>query len=84
MDPVKSYDTVILGSGAGGSTLAHELARTGRNILVVERGGFLPREKENWDPAEVFLKGKYNCDEQCIDKDGTALEIGRETWRERV
>ncbi len=76
MGEIKSYDTVILGSGAGGSTLAHELARTGRNILVVERGSFLPREKENWDPAEVFLKGKYNCGEKWIDKDGNSFEPG--------
>src|SRR5580765_4176001 len=44
------YDVIIIGSGAGGSTLLNKLAPSGKRILVLERGPFLPREKENWDP----------------------------------
>ena len=53
------YDVIIIGTGAGGGTLAHTLAPSGKRILLLERGGFLPREKENWDPDSVFVKGRY-------------------------
>lgn len=71
-----SYDIIIIGSGAGGGTIAHELAPTGKEILIIERGGFLPREKENWDPAALFLKGRYNPDELWIDKKGNSFTPG--------
>ena len=50
------YDVIIVGTGAGGGTLARKLAESGKKILLVERGQFLKREKENWDPEEVFHK----------------------------
>ena len=43
------YDVIIIGTGAGGGTLAHRLAPTGKRVLLLERGGYLPREPENWD-----------------------------------
>ena len=43
------YDVIIIGTGAGGGTLAHRLAPSGKKILLLERGGYLPREPENWD-----------------------------------
>jgi choline dehydrogenase-like flavoprotein len=64
------YDVIIIGTGAGGGTLAHRLAPSGKRILLLERGGYLPREPENWDSDEVFLKGRYLPDEQWLDKDG--------------
>ena len=45
------YDVIIVGSGAGGGTLAHTLAPSGKRILLLERGNFLPRETDNWDPG---------------------------------
>ncbi len=42
------YDVIIIGSGAGGGTLFHALAPTGKRILLLERGGYVPREKANW------------------------------------
>ena len=45
------YDVIIIGSGAGGGTLAHTLAESGKQILLLERGDYLPREMDNWDPA---------------------------------
>ena len=60
------YDVIIIGSGAGGGTLAYRLASTGKRILVLERGDFLPREKENWDSRGVFVKGRYNNAETCV------------------
>ena len=52
------YDVIIVGSGAGGGTLAHTLARSGRRILLLERGDFLTRETDNWDPGAVFVDGE--------------------------
>ncbi|MEV4433130.1 GMC family oxidoreductase [Streptomyces sp. NPDC049555] len=52
-------DVVVVGSGAGGASTAWALARTGARVLVVERGGFLPREAANWSPQAVFGDGRY-------------------------
>lgn len=38
----KHYEYLIVGSGAGGATLARELSRAGRSTLVVERGHHEP------------------------------------------
>src|SRR3954447_21419690 len=67
------YDVIIIGTGAGGGTLAHRLAPTGKRILLLERGGYLPREPENWDSKEVFLEERYLSGEEWIDKDGNAF-----------
>jgi choline dehydrogenase-like flavoprotein len=49
------YDAIIIGTGAGGGTLALHLAQAGKRILILERGPFLPQEKLNWDTSAVFL-----------------------------
>src|SRR3954451_23072091 len=53
------YDIIIIGSGAGGGTLAHALAPTGKKILIIERGNYLAREKQNWDSVEIWGKQRY-------------------------
>jgi choline dehydrogenase-like flavoprotein len=63
------YDVIIIGTGAGGGTLAHRLAPSGKRILLLERGGYLPREPENWDSHEVFGKDRYVSGETWYDKD---------------
>jgi choline dehydrogenase-like flavoprotein len=55
----ESYDVIIVGTGAGGGTLARTLAPSGKRILLLERGDFLTRESENWDPGPVFVDGRY-------------------------
>jgi choline dehydrogenase-like flavoprotein len=67
------YDVIIIGTGAGGGTLAHRLAPSGKRILVLERGGYLPREPENWDSKEVFLEERYLPEEKWYDKNGEAF-----------
>ena len=52
------YELVIIGSGAGGGTLARCLAEAGKKVLVLERGDWLPREPQNWDPSEVFQNNR--------------------------
>ena len=64
------YDLIIIGSGAGGGTLAHALAPTGASILVIERGGPVPQEEENWNPEAVWKHLRYRATERWIDADG--------------
>jgi len=68
------YDVIIIGTGAGGGTLAHKLAPSGKRILMLERGGYLPREPENWDSREVFINDRYLSGEVWYDKDGQAFK----------
>lgn len=63
------YDIIIIGTGSGGSTMAHKLAESGKKILILERGGFIPKEKENWDPHEVVTKGRYRPNDVWFDQD---------------
>ena len=66
---MKKYDVIIIGTGAGGGTLAQKLAPSGKRILLLERGHFLPKEIENWNPHEVYPVGRYRPKEQWLDKD---------------
>ncbi|WUM27651.1 GMC family oxidoreductase [Nocardia salmonicida] len=68
------YDVIIIGTGAGGGTLAHTLAAAGKQILLLERGDFLPRETENWDPAPVFVDGRYISPDTWFDAAGTPFQ----------
>jgi len=68
------YDVIVIGTGAGGGTLAHTLAPSGRSILLLERGDFLPREMENWGPGPVFVDGRYISEDTWYDADGTAFQ----------
>jgi choline dehydrogenase-like flavoprotein len=68
------YDVIIVGTGAGGGTLAHTLAPSGKRILLLERGNYLPREKGNWDPAQVFIEGQYISKDTWYDADGKQFQ----------
>jgi choline dehydrogenase-like flavoprotein len=68
------YDVVIIGTGAGGGTLAHSLASAGKRILLLERGDFLPRELDNWDSKQVFVEGKYISSDTWYDSAGKAFQ----------
>jgi choline dehydrogenase-like flavoprotein len=74
------YDVIIIGSGAGGGTLARRLAPTGKRILIIERGGWLPRELENWSAEEVFVKNRYVPSETWYDKNNKAFQPGLHYW----
>ena len=67
------YDVIIIGTGAGGGTLAHTLAPSGKRILLLERGDFLPREMDNWSPDAVFVDGKYISADTWYDSAGHAV-----------
>ena len=67
------YDVIIIGSGAGGGTLAHRLAPSGKRILILERGDYVPREKDNWDSHAVNVAAKYQTRDVWRDGDGKPL-----------
>ncbi len=74
------YDIIIVGTGAGGATLAHRLAPSGKRILILERGTFLPREKDNWNPVEVTKKDRYFNAETWQDKEAQELKPAAGYW----
>jgi choline dehydrogenase-like flavoprotein len=69
----KHYDVIIIGTGAGGGTLAYALASTGKNILILERGDYVRREKANWDSRSVNVEAKYQTKEEWRDKNDNPL-----------
>ncbi|NCQ12391.1 MAG: GMC family oxidoreductase, partial [Bacteroidetes bacterium] len=70
------YDLIIIGTGAGGGTLAANLAPTRKKILILERGDYIPKEKENWDTEEVFIKARYKAKETWLDKNNKEFHPG--------
>jgi choline dehydrogenase-like flavoprotein len=67
------YDVIIIGSGAGGGTLAFQLAPSGKKILIVERGDYVRREKDNWSSRAVNVEARYHTKEVWRDRDGAPL-----------
>ena len=71
--PTWRYDIIIIGSGAGGGTLAHALADTSAEILILERGDFIPQEDENWSPKAVWKDLRYRTKDTWLDSSGKAF-----------
>jgi choline dehydrogenase-like flavoprotein len=69
-----TYDVIIIGSGAGGGTLARHLAPSGKRILLLERGDWLPREPQNWSAADVFIDNRYVSPDTWYDGEGKAFQ----------
>ena len=67
------YDVIIIGSGAGGGTLARHLAPSGKRILILERGDWLPREMQNWQSQDVFVDNRYVSEDTWYDGRGTPV-----------
>jgi len=68
------YDIIIIGSGAGGGTVFQALGATGKRVLLLERGDFLAREKENWSPVAVWGEHRYRNGGPYLDRDGTPFK----------
>ena len=69
-----SYDVVIIGTGAGGGTLARHLAPSGKRILLLERGDWLPRELQNWLTRDVFVENRYISPDTWYDGKGKPFQ----------
>jgi choline dehydrogenase-like flavoprotein len=76
----RHYDLIIIGSGAGGGTLAYALANTGKQILILERGQELPVEPQNWDSKSVFVDHRYRTKEQWLDKTNKPFTPNTNYW----
>ncbi|NPD68969.1 GMC family oxidoreductase (plasmid) [Lichenicola cladoniae] len=74
--PENHYDIIVIGSGPGGGALAQSLAPTGKRILMLERGGYLPRSRDNWDAKTVFVDGAYQAPDTWYGKDGSSFHPG--------
>ena len=71
---MSSYDVIVIGSGAGGGTLARHLAPSGKRILLLERGDWLPREPQNWSAADVFVENRYVSPDTWYDGEGKPFQ----------
>jgi choline dehydrogenase-like flavoprotein len=71
---METYDVVIIGSGAGGGTLARHLAPSGKRVLLLERGGWLPREPQNWLAQDVFVDNRYVSPDTWYDGRGRPFQ----------
>ncbi len=69
-----AFDVIIVGTGAGGGTLARRLAPSGKRILLLERGDWLPREASNWSAADVFIDNRYISPDPWTDPDGREFQ----------
>jgi choline dehydrogenase-like flavoprotein len=69
-----SYDVIVIGSGAGGGTLVRRLAPSGKRILLLERGGWLSREPQNWGAHEVFVENRYVSPDTWYDEGGRSFQ----------
>jgi choline dehydrogenase-like flavoprotein len=74
------YDVIIIGTGAGGGTLAYRLAASGKRILLLERGDYVRRELDNWSTRAVNVDGKYQTKEKWRDKAGKELHPHTNYW----
>jgi choline dehydrogenase-like flavoprotein len=70
------YDLIVIGSGPGGASLAQSLAPTGKHILLLERGDYLPRTRANWDAQTVFVDAAYQATDIWYGRDGRQFHPG--------
>jgi choline dehydrogenase-like flavoprotein len=71
---MESYDVIVIGTGAGGGTLARHLAPSGKRVLLLERGDWLAREPQNWSAAEVFVDNRYVSPDTWYDARGKPFQ----------
>ncbi|MCB9147926.1 MAG: GMC family oxidoreductase [Caldilineaceae bacterium] len=71
------FDIIIVGSGAGGGTLAFALRNSGARVLLLERGDYLPQEPQNWQPHAIFDEARYKPNELWRDaRNGDTFKPG--------
>jgi choline dehydrogenase-like flavoprotein len=71
---MSDFDVIVIGSGAGGGTLVRHLAPSGKRVLLLERGDWLPREPQNWQAHDVFVENRYVSADTWYDDHGKAFQ----------
>jgi choline dehydrogenase-like flavoprotein len=75
----KNYEYIIIGSGFGGAFSAYNLAKAGKEVLIVDRGTFVKRDDSCWDEIRLHVKDPLYRGETPfhVDQKNGKLE---ETW----
>lgn len=61
------YDYIVVGSGAGGAAATYRLARSGKRVLLLEKGARLPRDGITLDSRRVLGSGEFKSREVWLD-----------------
>ena len=51
------HDVIVIGSGAGGATLAYACAQAGKSVLVLERGRKYAHDGAALDERAMLIEG---------------------------
>jgi choline dehydrogenase-like flavoprotein len=70
MSSESGIDVIVVGSGAGGSAAAYRLAQAGLRVVVLEKGGVLPRDGSTLDVERVVRRGEFLSREPWLDGSG--------------
>jgi choline dehydrogenase-like flavoprotein len=68
-----SYDAIVIGSGAGGAATAYRLTVAGLQVLLLEKGAYLPRDGSTLDIQRVVHQGEFLSRERWLDGRGGPL-----------
>jgi len=72
-----SYDVIVIGSGAGGGTLAQSVARAGKRVLLLERGQRFPEVSLPHDERAMLIdKDPYDDRDIDVNGDNARLYMG--------
>src|SRR5688572_14255024 len=71
-------DICIVGCGAGGATLAKELAEGGMSVVVLEAGLWLDTQKDFFNDELESLNGLLDWDDVRISEGSDPLPLGRQ------
>jgi len=70
----KDFDSIVIGSGAGGAAFAHACASAGKSVLVIERGGEPGRVATPWNERETLID-KLPYDDRAIQVNAASLRL---------